>query len=79
MPVVPMSVSVPVALSMLYMETLFEPEFVTYANFPDGWMAIEVGDSCVAIVPEGVRTPVVASMVYIETLPSASYSVKFAT
>jgi hypothetical protein len=28
-PIVPMSVKVPVALSMLYMETLFEPEFVT--------------------------------------------------
>jgi hypothetical protein len=26
---VPISVKVPVALSMLYMETLFEPEFVT--------------------------------------------------
>ncbi len=32
-------------------------------------MAIEVGDSPVAIVPVGVKTPVVASMVYIETLP----------
>jgi hypothetical protein len=28
-PIVPMSVNVPVALSMLYIETLFEPEFVT--------------------------------------------------
>jgi hypothetical protein len=28
-PTVPMRVKVPVALSMLYMETLFEPEFVT--------------------------------------------------
>ncbi len=28
-PVVPMSVKVPVVASMLYMETLFEPEFVT--------------------------------------------------
>jgi hypothetical protein len=28
-PIVPMSVKVPVARSMLYMETLFEPEFVT--------------------------------------------------
>ena len=28
-PIVPMSVRVPVALSMLYMETLAEPEFVT--------------------------------------------------
>ncbi len=28
-PIVPMSVNVPVALSMLYIETLAEPEFVT--------------------------------------------------
>lgn len=28
-PIVPMSVKVPVALSMLYIETLFELEFVT--------------------------------------------------
>jgi hypothetical protein len=28
-PIVPISVKVPVALSMLYIETLFEPEFVT--------------------------------------------------
>ena len=28
-PIVPMSVKVPVAVSMLYIETLFEPEFVT--------------------------------------------------
>jgi hypothetical protein len=28
-PIVPMSVKAPVALSMLYIETLFEPEFVT--------------------------------------------------
>jgi len=78
-PIVPMSVKLPVARSMLYIETLFEPEFVTYANFPDGWMAIEVGDSSVAIVPMGVKPPVAASMVYIETLPSVLGPVQFAT
>ena len=44
-----------------------------------GWMAIEVGDSSVAIVPEGVKLPVMASMVYIETLPSVADPVQFAT
>jgi hypothetical protein len=35
-PIVPMSVKVPLAASMVYIETLFDPEFVTWANFPDG-------------------------------------------
>src|ERR1700677_2427949 len=58
---------------------MFDPEFVTQANFPDGWMTIEVGHSSVAIVPEGVKPPVVASTGYIETLPSVLYPVEFTT
>ena len=67
MPIIPMSVKAPVATSMLYIETLLEPSFVTKAYFPDGWMAIEVGDIPAAIAPMDVKAPVVASMVYIET------------
>jgi hypothetical protein len=70
-----MSVKAPVAASMLYMETSFEAEFVTQANLPDGWTAIDVGDIPAAIVPMEVRTPVVALMVYIET----SFELKFTT
>jgi hypothetical protein len=65
-PTVPMRVKVPVA-PMLYIETSFEPEFVTYANLPDGWIAIESGDSPAAIFPVSVKEPVVLLMVYIET------------
>ena len=53
---------------MLYIETSFEPELATYANFPDGSMAIELGDKPAAIVPSDVKAPVVGLMVYIETL-----------
>ena len=74
-PIVPMRVKAPVAASMLYMDTSFEAEFVTYANFPDGWTAIDVGDIPAAIVPTEVKAPVVAFMVYIET----SFELKFAT
>jgi hypothetical protein len=35
--IVAMSVKVPVE-PMPYIETSFEPEFVTWANLPDGWM-----------------------------------------
>jgi len=45
-----MSVKVPVALSVLYIETQFEPEFVPYADFPDGGRGMEVGDSSVELV-----------------------------
>jgi hypothetical protein len=52
---------------MLYVDTSFEPEFVTWANFRDGWTAIEVGDLPAAIVTVVVKAPVVPLMVYIET------------
>src|SRR5437879_3183201 len=48
-PIVPMSVKAPVAASMLYIETLFEPEFVTYANLPVGSTATEAGPVPAAI------------------------------
>jgi len=69
-----MRVKLPVA-PMLYIETSFEPEFVTYANLPDGWMAIELGDSPAAIIPMSVKDPAVLLMVYIET----SFEPEFAT
>ena len=66
-PTVPMSVNDPVAASMLNIETSSESKFVTYANFPDGSMAIELGDDPAATVPIDVKTPVVALRVYMET------------
>jgi hypothetical protein len=62
-----MSVNDPVAASMLNIETSSESKFVTYANFPDGSMAIELGDVPAATVPIDVKTPVVALRVYMET------------
>ena len=35
-PIVPMSVKDPAEVSTLYIETLFETEFVPYANLPEG-------------------------------------------
>jgi hypothetical protein len=69
-----MNVKVP-AEPMPYIETSFEPEFVTYAKFPDGCMAIEVGDSPAAIIPISVKDPVLPLMVYIAT----SFEPEFAT
>src|SRR5207244_12045387 len=51
----------------LNIETSSESKFVTYANFPDGSMAIELGDDPAATVPIDVKTPVVALRVYMET------------
>jgi len=53
---------------MVYMETLLDFAFVTYANLPEGSTATEEGDHPASISPRDVKRPVVASMVYIETL-----------
>ena len=63
-----MRVKAPVIASMLYIVTSFEPELVTYANLPEGWIAIELGDDPAAIVPMDVNAPVVVLMLYIEML-----------
>ena len=60
-----MSVKDPAKASMLYIETLFETEFVPYANLPVGLIVIELSVDPEAVVPANVRAPVVVSMVYI--------------
>ena len=66
-PIVPISVKDPVAASMLYIEMLFEPEFVPKANLPEGWIVIEPGEDPVPVVPANVKAPPVVSIAYIET------------
>src|SRR6266446_6393018 len=68
-------VSAPVA-SMLKAETLVEPTFATYANFPDGSTVTEAGPN-----PAGngdpattVNAPVVALMLKAETLLELSFA-----
>jgi len=50
------------------METLLEPEFVTYTNLPVGSTATELGPDPATIGPKDVKTPVVVLMLYIDTL-----------
>jgi len=59
---------------MVYIETLLENEFATYANLPEGSTATEEGDVPAAIVPVEVSAPVVAWMVYIETSLEFSFA-----
>jgi hypothetical protein len=49
-----MKVKVPVAASILYTETLFEPEFATKGNFSDGSIAIR-GQASLRQCSKGLR------------------------
>ena len=69
MPIVPISVKVPVVALMLYIEMLSEPQFATYANLPEGSMATDMGTSPASIVPMEANSPVEALIMYIDTPP----------
>jgi hypothetical protein len=64
--IVPVTVKIPVVELMLYIETSFEPEFVTYAKLPEGSIANEFGPDPAGIVPTDINLPVLESMEYIE-------------